>query len=338
MSLLTLGFYVVALSCALISDNPMAGLSTLRRLREFLAAPLIGLLLLYIRITPRFLLMTVKLSAFIIFSVVYLQFLQGTERPGGSVNALICALISLLLGFFSLIRFPRESASGKLLSMGAFSAGFLASVLTQSRFVWALSILLLMAVLLVWRKAGCLTSTNAVGANLLLLFLVLAASQVPAVEQRLHSAYAEYHIYRTHSNWDSSVGRRIVMWKDGLQAAMEKPIFGWGAENTQRAAMRTEPDKEAMKQIVLNYNHLHNEYLTSLVARGIPGILSLLVLLFAPIVVFWRRLTRPDRLVFDGIGIILCSGYALSGLTNQAFGDDTLNMFYILFLALTLAD
>jgi len=60
LSLFTLGFYLVALASVLVSDNHSAGLEKLVNLREFLAAPFIGLLLLDTRVSTRFIMLTVK--------------------------------------------------------------------------------------------------------------------------------------------------------------------------------------------------------------------------------------------------------------------------------------
>lgn len=73
-----------------------------------------------------------------------------------------------------------------------------------------------------------------------------------------------------------------MMWKSGLSAAMKKPLYGWGIDQTQVAAAAELADPE-MKQVVLGFNHLHNEYLTTLVGRGPPGVMSLLLLLFVPL-------------------------------------------------------
>jgi O-antigen ligase len=125
------------------------------------------------------------------------------------------------------------------------------------------------------------------------------------------------------------------MWKSGLSAALKKPAFGWGIHRTQVAAA-SELATPEMQQVVLGYNHLHNEYLTNLVAEGLPGLVSLLLMLFVPLAIFLKNSGDPELLVYNGIGSLLCIGYALSALTNQAFGDDTLNIFFVFFLAITL--
>jgi O-antigen ligase len=335
LSLLTLGFYLVAVTSVLVSDNHSAGFEKLGNLREFLAAPFIGLLLLGTRVSTRFLLLAVKTSAILVFLVVFHQLLTGTGRPGGAVNPLIFAVLSLLLGFFSIIRFPLESTPEKLLSLAAFSSGCMACVISQSRSAWILSIFLLAFVLFAWYRTGNLTKRVAIGISTLFMALVLASSQASTTQQRINSALNEYHSFQTHGEWDSSVGRRIIMWKSGLSAALKKPAFGWGIHQTQVAAA-SELAAPEMQQLVLGYNHLHNEYLTNLVAKGLPGLVSLLLMLLLPLAVFLKHSGDPELLVCNGIGSLLCIGYAVSGLTNQSFGDDTLNIFFVFFLALTL--
>ena len=335
LSLLTLGFYLVALASVLVSDNHSASLEKLGNLREFLAAPFIGLLLLDTRVSTRFIMLTVKISALLVFMVVFYQLLTGTGRPGGAVNPLVFAVLSLLLGFFSIIRFPLESTAEKLLSLAAFSSGCMASVISQSRAAWILSIFLFAFVLFAWYRTDYLTKGAAIGISTLFLALVLASSQTPAVQQRINSALNEYHSFHTNGEWDSSVGQRIIMWESGLSAALKKPAFGWGVHQTQVAAA-SELATPEMQQVVLGYNHLHNEYLTNLVAKGLPGLVSLLLMLFVPLTVFLKNSGDPELLVYNGIGSLLCIGYALSAFTNQAFGDDTLNIFFVFFLAITL--
>ncbi len=334
LSLLTLGFYLVAFTSQFISGPVSTASWNPGGLREFLAAPFIGLWLLG-RINTRFLMLTVKLCALLVFAVALYQFTRGVSRPGGAVNPLIFGLLSLLLGFFSLIRLPLESTPEKLLSLAAFSSGCMASVISQSRATWMMSIFLLAYILFAWRRTGHLTLRVTLGISSLFLALALVSSHIPAVQERISTGMDDYHTFNMHDAWDNSLGQRIIMWEGGLSAAMKKPVFGWGIANTQSAAA-SELESPAMKQVVLGYNHLHNEYITNLVAKGLPGLLSVLLLLFVPLAIFLRHTDDPERLAYQGIGSLLCIGYAFSGLSNQDFGDDTLNIFFVFFLAITL--
>ncbi|GEM_PF-98368 len=334
LSLLTLGFYLVAFTSQFISGPVSTASWNPGGLREFLAAPFIGLWLPG-RINTRFLMPAIKVCALLVFAVALYQFLQGTDRPGGAVNPLIFGLLSLLLGFFSLVRLPLESTPEKLLSLAAFSSGCMASVLSQSRATWMMSVFLLACILFVWRRNGQLTRRVALGMSGLFLALALLSSYIPVVQERISSGLKDYHTFNMHDAWNTSFGQRIIMWKGGLLAAREKPVLGWGIANT-RSAAASELESPAMKKVVLGYNHLHNEYITNLVAKGLPGLLSVLLLLFVPLTIFLRHRGNPEHLVYQGIGSLLCIGYAFSGLSNQAFGDDTLNIFFVFFLAMTL--
>jgi hypothetical protein len=55
-----------------------------------------------------------------------------------------------------------------------------------------------------------------------------------------------------------------------------------------------------------------------------------------PLGIFIKHVGDPDLLVYTGIGILLCVGYALSSLSNITLGEDVLNMFFIFFLSITL--
>ncbi len=335
VSLITLGFYLVALLTEPVSGDHPEALWNPGHLREFLAAPFIGLSVLAARVSTRFIMLTVKLSALLAFMVVFYQLIAGTGRPGGAVNPLVFAIISLLLGVFSIIRFPLESVAEKCLSLTAFAAGSMACVVSQSRAACIVSVFLFGYVLFAWYRTGHLTKRNGAGITSLALVLTLVSLQIPVVQQRIDVTQDNYHAFYINGEWNNSLGRRIIMWKSGLSAAAEKPLLGWGTDQTQIAAA-SQLESPAMKQAILAYNHLHNEYITSLVARGLAGLLALLLLLFVPLSIFLRQSKDPERLVHHGIGALLCIGYALAGLSNQAFGDDTLNIFFIFFLAITL--
>jgi hypothetical protein len=63
---------------------------------------------------------------------------------------------------------------------------------------------------------------------------------------------------------------------------------------------------------------------------------SLLCLLFAPMFVFIKTLRVENMFHYSAMGIILCVGYASFGFTHIAFGEEHINAFYVLFLAILL--
>ncbi len=48
---------------------------------------------------------------------------------------------------------------------------------------------------------------------------------------------------------------------------------------------------------------------------------------------FYARSTNRELLVFNASGVLLCVAYTISGMTFQAFGDDTMNIFFVIVLS-----
>lgn len=208
-------------------------------------------------------------------------------------------------------------------------------MLSQARGVWLQALLLLMLLLYFWRRAGLLSRRPLLGICAAFLGIVTVSCTTPLIQHRIDDSVAEYNAFRNHIDSENSVAIRITMWQGGLRTATQRPLFGHGAHRTQQAAA-AEIDTPALQRKTLEYTHLHNEYITTLAGRGLAGLASLLLLLAVPLMIFIRRARRPDLLARNSIGALLCAGYALSGMTNLAFGHDVMNIFFLMFLSLAL--
>jgi len=336
VSLLPLLFFSVAALSVLVSGDYNAWFRPLKKLAELLTTPFIALLLLRANIAPRYFLLTAKLSALLIFAVALYQFsVLHIPRPGGAISPLPFAHVALLLGCFSLINLPLENTRQKLFSLASFSAGYLSVVVSQSRIEWVNAFILIATLLMVWFRSGLLGKRTLLSVTIAILPLTLLSVSVPFVQQRVISAYDHYQGFRDHESWNDSVGQRFIMWRHGLAAAAQKPVFGWGIHRSQQAAVAGIRDPD-IKQTLGEHHNLHNEYVNSLAAKGIVGLASLLALLLVPLSVFLARSGNRELLVFNAGGILLCVSYVVSGMTFQAFGDDTMNIFFVIVLAYTL--
>jgi len=113
----------------------------------------------------------------------------------------------------------------------------------------------------------------------------------------------------------------------------ESPWLGYGYRKANQEASKY---VRHSNKTVANKTHLHNEYITNLVSAGVIGLISLLCLLFAPLFVFIKTLSRQNMYYYSSMGILLCVGYATFGFTHIAFGEEHINAFYIFFLAFLL--
>src|SRR5690606_37828298 len=92
------------------------------------------------------------------------------------------------------------------------------------------------------------------------------------VANRVGAAFSDIENY-TQGHVNTSVGLRFEMWKSGFFAFSEKPLIGWGEEQFyvfQRQAVQ----EHGLHPAILNFNHLHNQYVEELAKRGILGFIA----------------------------------------------------------------
>ncbi|WP_419914360.1 O-antigen ligase family protein [Hoeflea sp.] len=119
---------------------------------------------------------------------------------------------------------------------------------------------------------------------------------------------------------EESISVRLLLYRAGWRAFMERPLTGYGRQDVIHAAEAMDPQNEEK----FTFSHLHNGYLTDLVASGVLGLLSLLAVLFVPL--FVLRNARP--LVFGGVFCVVIS-YSLYGLTNLLFYHDVSTLYFL---------
>jgi O-antigen ligase len=140
-------------------------------------------------------------------------------------------------------------------------------------------------------------------------------------------------------SWDNgdqtytSSGVRMEMWESSLEASKQSPWFGYGYRNSN---VEVSKYVDSHNKTVAAFTHLHNEYLTNLLAGGVFGLLSMLALIFVPMVIFVKKLKNEKTYYYATMGIMLCVGYATFGFTHIALGEEHVNAFYILFLGFLL--
>ena len=135
--------------------------------------------------------------------------------------------------------------------------------------------------------------------------------------------------YMDGSDINTSTGRRLAMYKGGVEIALKHPWIGVGRENVNSELIKTSVMAEKNLSIT-SFSHLHNEYLTALAGSGVFGLFSLLLVLIVPYILI--RGSTSHRVFCGQIGC-LCALYAVYGLTNLAFDNGTLNGFFMITLA-----
>jgi len=89
-------------------------------------------------------------------------------------------------------------------------------------------------------------------------------------------------------------------------------------------------------EVISSFTHLHNEYITALLSAGFPGLFLLILILFVPMSIFFKSRHYEENYYVSIMGIVLTMGYAISGITHIAFGEEHLNAFYVFYILLLL--
>jgi len=335
LSWVTVSYFIVMMASMVIADGLSAQFHHLGRKLHFLLAPFIALSIYDSNLSIEHLLRSLKFGLILISIIVLVQFFfLGHERPSGMFNANVFSDIVVAMFFLSIVRFFEETRTEKFLSIIAVLIGIIPIVLSASRGSW-LSFLILFLVYFVITSSR-FTKDNRkriFGLILLITVLVLGFSQLKIVKEGINTAFENTQSWQVGDTNVNSTSLRLEMWRSGFLAAADSPLFGYGYRNANEAVLNYA--RQNHKEIG-EYTHLHNEYLTNLVSAGLIGLISLFFLLFAPLIVFVKKLRNDRYYHYALMGILLCVAYITFGFTHIAFGEEHMNAFYIFFLCLLL--
>jgi O-antigen ligase len=328
-SWLTIGYFLVMLLSIIIADGFNANLNHLGRIIHFLLAPFIALALLQIDLPFKNLLLSIKLGLMAIGAVAIVGPLLGSM-----INANIFSDIAVAMLFLSIVQVFSETPKERIITFIAVLMGGYAIFLIGSRGAW-LSLFILSIVYIALMYKPFIQKNRKVKIFTVLLFVIFAGfiSTSSNIKERVAMAFTEVSDWSPNKEVWSSNGNRMKMWSSGLSAAKNSPWLGYGYRNESKAAAVYVSKNKDWVSVA---THLHNQYITNLVSAGIVGLLMLLILLFKPMVVFYRNLKNKDTYYYSVMGILLSIGYVTFGFTHIAFGEEHINAFYVLFMGFLL--
>jgi len=328
---LTVGYFLTMLLSILISDGFNAEFHHLGRKAHFLLAPLIALAVYQVHFPIRNLLLSIKTGLIIIGIVVMVQFLLGSTRPSGMINANIFGDIAVAMLFLSVVQVFNEKPREQIITFIAVLAGITAIFLSGSRGSW-LSFIILSIVFITLIYKPFLSSNKKRQLFIALFFSVLfgfIGTQTDA-GKKVIDAVVNIQNWGNGDQTYTSSGIRMEMWESSLEVSKQSPWFGYGYRNS---SIEVSKYVDSHSETVAAFTHLHNEYLTNLLAGGVFGLLSMLALIFVPMIIFYKKLKNKEVYHYALMGVLLCTGYATFGFTHIAFGEEHINAVYILMLA-----
>ncbi|MCY1300212.1 hypothetical protein D9M68_708300 [compost metagenome] len=116
------------------------------------------------------------------------------------------------------------------------------------------------------------------------------------------------------------------------------PWTGVGPDNYEQALQALAAQHVITPQAA-TMPHTHNDILHAAATLGIPGLLAVLALYLVPAAFFLRHLRNDDRdtQVASAMGLALCCGFMVFGLTEVMFSTTLVNAFYSLIMAVCFA-
>ncbi|OXR48707.1 hypothetical protein PuT2_10600 [Pusillimonas sp. T2] len=253
--------------------------------------------------------------------------------------------IMLLLGAISvyalrwrLTLWPKFESGFKIL---VATATFSAFVIAQTRTgLLGVPVFVLVGLLLFLGVRKPLRASVALAGILVLLAVIVASND--ALLGRIFEGVEEIRNCNTADNLQfNSMCVRIQLWQSAIDAGLSNVWFGLGdggyyGQYLESVAM----PKGLVSQVTVDsgFGEPHNDVLLVFAAFGFPGALGLLLIYFAPCIYLLPRLlsqhARADVKAAAAMGLVLCLGFALFGLTETMFRRMNTMGFYAAYLAL----
>ena len=271
--------------------------------------------------------------------IAYQRFVLDIYRPGGWLNAITFGDLALCLGLVSLaaaIDYRHSTRKAIFPALGAV-AGLGATVISGTRGGW---IALALAAILFLTYARLLRSRRV---RLLLIgsFALFASTFfIPAagLQERVGQGVHDVRIWLDGGSAFTNVGIRLELWKGAGYLIEEHPLFGLDPV-TVRAGLRRLAEQGKIQDVVLPYEHLHNDGLQAMATGGVFGLLAWIGILAMPFAFFARALGRGTRVNASQpaqqfapalAGMLVVLSYFSFGLTEVIFWSLKGSMFYAL--------
>ena len=180
--------------------------------------------------------------------------------------------------------------------------------------------------------------TNIFVGSIVLFMALLVFAQTAVFErasQSLHDAAQEISVSQqsTAQGSNSSVGARIYMWEQSLDAIAESPWIGHGHDG-RRQLLEDWADAADSREIK-RLGHVHNEFLHQWIDHGLWGLSSQLLYLLGLVLMVWqlqRNNLGMAALAVGGIAFV----HLTSSMTNVNFAHNYYTASLSLFVSLSL--
>jgi O-antigen ligase len=338
VSWLSVAYYTVIILSISLSGKGLELLHYADRDLAFLFTPLIALAIYKADIDFNRLILAIKLSLIMIGGYILYQHLVNGVITDWRLSLGITPTLTLIMLVFSWINISHENKYNLLLTAISSILALSLIILAERRSTFLVLIILSVLFIFLNSKSTIGKNRNNIFAIVLTLICASLLLAQPNLINRLSMAVENVKEWTTGDKVTySSTETRLEMYKGGLLAAKEKPIFGHGYRNTTGPASRFIHNQN-LARTMSTHSHLHNTFINTLVFGGIISLIVVLALLLLPLKKFWHafKLKENSNIKYASLGILLMSGYTILSATNGMLGGVAENAFLVFFLSIFL--
>jgi O-antigen ligase len=192
----------------------------------------------------------------------------------------ITASLFFVLGMLMLSFYFKKAISikARLIILTLFLGYFTALIFCQGRIGYLAFVLLIPIMLFNFFKIKYIIRASFFYLIIMAIFFIS-----PPVKQRLNLAIKDIKLTQT-GNYNTSIGKRIFMWKGALRVFLDHPILGAGTGGYRLAMKQDEHSSFNNK----HFSHPHNSFLHMAANFGIVGLMALLCLFYILLKKSWR--------------------------------------------------
>ncbi len=276
-----------------------------------------------------------------LYAIMQIWFDWESHYPGrasGTHHPVYFGDFSMLMAFLA-IGMLRLAPSNiyKWIIVAAFCMGVLASILSGTRTAWAAAPVMLSV--LIWQHWRVFSSRRKLAIVMVILLLPLTLYSLPSTNManRINEAMQDVDRYENNVTVATSLGQRFEMWRVSWQLIKAHPWLGIGTGNFQKETGKM-IDAGELTEAVRPFGNPHNEFINTMVTRGIIGLATLLAIFIVPLRIFARKWkwTNVREAALAGSGVVVVAGFVVFSLTASPFEralPASTYVFYIVIIA-----
>lgn len=279
-----------------------------------------------------FLLRMAPLAALGALAIALVQlFWVGIRPEGGAGNAAVFAVTVSVVLAFTLTNTLRSHGGAPLaFAIAGVVAAAAALILSGTRSLWPCLVLFPAVLWLVTAKVQARPGRPVLLAVVAILLLSLAMGGL--IRDRYDEALSDIAASES-GEYQTSIGKRMVVWKVALEAIAQKPLLGHGPDSPRRL-MRERTERIGGELVI--FNHFHDFLLNEMVRSGLVGTIAMLSMFFIPLgFAFAGAHDTTGRYAF-GLLVCLQGAYVLSGIVGIMFDHDIMDAQFVAWTALCL--